>query len=49
MEKKTITYEIKNCTVNVHVPNLTDEEREKRVEQLRQATIQFFRTSLSRE
>lgn len=33
--EKIITYKHKNCTITLHIPELDDEERERRMEQMR--------------
>lgn len=30
------------CVITIHHPNLTEQERRYRMEQIKQATIQFF-------
>lgn len=37
------TFEYPNCIVRVHIPELTEDERKQRIDDLKQATANFMK------
>lgn len=46
-EVRTFTYP--NCIVRVHIPDLTTEERERRMKQVRKATVAIMKEVMKGE
>jgi len=46
-EVKTFTYP--NCVVRVHIPDLTEEERERRMNALKKTTANFMKAVMKAE
>lgn len=47
--KKVIVFKYPNATVRVHIPKLTDEEREKRVNAIKRSAAELLREVLRNE